>query len=628
MSARALFVAALSVGVLAQPAARPQSPSGAFRSAVEYVTVPVVVTEHHDRPVTDLTATDFEIREHGRLQRIVECQRVSVPLGHRTFVETVARSDVAVNTAPAATARQFVVVIDDLHILESLIVPVKRLTTEFLQALSPTDAVAIVFVGRSDLGQDFTTDGSRLATAIAHVPEALGFGLDAGPYRRFMDAYRRSTVFVLGNVVASLAGSRYARRAVVYVSSGFATDVARDNELLAVFESARRADVPIYTIDPRGLVLPEDAIRGGIGAIGSSWARQAVQRVIVGQQNTLAEIAINTGGRAFLNRSSLTDAVSEMVTENGNYYLLGYYPDPLLRDGKFHDIDVKVKRSGVTIRARKGYLAPTAATAPDHEIGRSLDAALAAGSTVSDLPMRAIAQPMVWAGKAMATVVTVEGTYPAPLTKDDTLHLRLLALDADGKVRGAVAREVHVPAVPSNPDGATFLANTVVNLPPRASVLRIGVASIVEDAMGTVQIPVAVSSPSAATLQESGLLLGVGAPSRAALSDEGVFERLVPFQPTTRRTFAATDTLRIFARASWKSKETVVTGALTIKGAGVDLSQALNLTASVTDAGRQQAVVDITRSLAGLAPAEYVIDLSLALHDGRRVSQAVVVRIR
>ena len=44
------------------------------------------------------------------------------------------------------------------------------------------------------------------------------------------------------------------------------------------------------------------------------------------------------------------------------YYLLGYYSTGKL-DGRFHSIRVRVKRPGVEVRARRGYLAPSAADA-------------------------------------------------------------------------------------------------------------------------------------------------------------------------------------------------------------------------------------------------------------------------
>src|SRR5207248_1315610 len=129
------------------------------------------------------------------------------------------------------------------------------------------------------------------------------------------------------------------------------------------------------------------------------------------QQDYLSTIALNTGGRALINQSSLTRAVEQIVGENGSYYLLGYYPDPIAHDGKFHDIKVRVTRDDVRVRARPGYLAGAATPGPvDGQ--HALNAALASGTNGSGLLLRAFAAPIAATAKGMTTLVTVELTYP------------------------------------------------------------------------------------------------------------------------------------------------------------------------------------------------------------------------
>ena len=63
-------------------------------------------------------------------------------------------------------------------------------------------------------------------------------------------------------------------------------------------------------------------------------------------------------------------AFADIVRDNSTYYLLGYDPTTERRDGKFHEITVRVKRPGLTVRARRGYLAPTADIAMQPSEGR------------------------------------------------------------------------------------------------------------------------------------------------------------------------------------------------------------------------------------------------------------------
>jgi hypothetical protein len=46
-----------------------------------------------------------------------------------------------------------------------------------------------------------------------------------------------------------------------------------------------------------------------------------------------------------------------MMKDSTAYYLIGYNSSQAPADGRFHEIKVKVKRPGVTVRARKGYYA-------------------------------------------------------------------------------------------------------------------------------------------------------------------------------------------------------------------------------------------------------------------------------
>src|SRR5690242_13619131 len=69
---RVLFVAVLATGSLVALPAAQQAPAQGptFRGGVDSVIVDAVVTDKQGRPVTNLTADDFEIRESGKPQTI------------------------------------------------------------------------------------------------------------------------------------------------------------------------------------------------------------------------------------------------------------------------------------------------------------------------------------------------------------------------------------------------------------------------------------------------------------------------------------------------------------------------------------------------------------------------------
>ena len=71
--------------------------------------------------------------------------------------------------------------------------------------------------------------------------------------------------------------------------------------------------------------------------------------------DTLRTLAVETDGRAIINRNDLEGGMKQIVRDISAYYLLGYNSTQTATDGKFHEIKVRVKRPGVQIRARKGY---------------------------------------------------------------------------------------------------------------------------------------------------------------------------------------------------------------------------------------------------------------------------------
>jgi VWFA-related protein len=123
-------------------------------------------------------------------------------------------------------------------------------------------------------------------------------------------------------------------------------DLAR--ELSDLTRSANRANVTIYTIDPRGLVGMADLDETGLDQ--TEW-QDYVRKSI----DSLRVLADETGGYAMVNSNDFDKGLKRIDAETSDYYLIGYYsknPDPLKRTRK---IEVKVKRPGVEVRSRNAY---------------------------------------------------------------------------------------------------------------------------------------------------------------------------------------------------------------------------------------------------------------------------------
>jgi VWFA-related protein len=116
---------------------------------------------------------------------------------------------------------------------------------------------------------------------------------------------------------------------------------------------ANRANASFYTIDPRGLA-----------AFDASIGPDVPPPVHIDQANlrnklmNLRELAERTDGLAVQNSNDLTSALNRIARDLSSYYLIGYDSTNPKLDGTFRTIKMTVKRSGVDVRARRGYRAP------------------------------------------------------------------------------------------------------------------------------------------------------------------------------------------------------------------------------------------------------------------------------
>jgi VWFA-related protein len=462
----ALTLAAVGGGLHAQqqtPAPSDELPPITFEVGVNYVEVDAIVTDAAGSPVTDLTAADFEVFEDGEPQAVESFALVDIPierLEQPLLSETPIRPDVQTNAV--AEGRIYLLVLDDWHTDVSRSRRVRDAARRFIQQdFGVNDMAAVVYTGKRFTGQEFTNDpqllieaidrftGQKLrssvdnrleAAAIVPVPLATEgltapveaeaqFVLGADVEEPIRAHRARNMMAALRQLADFMAGVRGRRKAMVIIGEGIDYDVyaalgERGStaatiwlEMQEAVAAATRGNDSIYTIDPRGQSNPmvESIALQAVGDDGVLPLMQEAQRSILLSQDNLRLLAQETGGFATLNRNDVRGAFERIVSENSTYYLLGFYSANARREGRFRDLEVRVRRQGATVRHRDGYYeargdAPVARpVVPGAEdLSPGVAAALGSPLPVRGLPIRVAVASYRGADENAAVVITAE----------------------------------------------------------------------------------------------------------------------------------------------------------------------------------------------------------------------------
>ena len=125
-----------------------------------------------------------------------------------------------------------------------------------------------------------------------------------------------------------------------------------------IFKLAVKGNVPIYTIDSRGLyVSPTFDASRSVNISAKLQVDQALNNIAMDAGQTLSEIAAATGGRAYQNSNDLFAGLKKAFADGREYYMLAYVSSNEAQDGKFRKIEVKVRDSKATVNAKRGYWA-------------------------------------------------------------------------------------------------------------------------------------------------------------------------------------------------------------------------------------------------------------------------------
>jgi VWFA-related protein len=595
----ATSVAALNGQGQPQP---PQQPPITFRAEVNYVEVDTRVLDEQGKFVPDLKPEDFQVFEDGKPQKVTAFSLVNIPVERverPLFASKPVEPDVRTNMQ-AADGRIYVIMLDDYHTAALRSQRVKLAARQFIERyVGANDLAAVVHTsGRADAGQEFTTSQTRLLRAVDRfmgrklnsstlnmiddvqrrtgTPAAVDPAVDIDDKERGFNA--RNALDSIRNVAQYLGNIHGRRKAVVYFGEGIDYDInnmfsSQITEAQTVMDATRdmvaaatRANVAIYAVDPRGLgaefqdlaaiqSFPDDTTLG----LGMSSIFNEVRL----SQDSLRVMGDETGGFAVVNQNNFRDAFQRIVDDNSSYYVMGYYSTNDRRDGRFRKIEVKmVNRPGLTVRARKGYVAPrgkapeaskTTANGPSPELKDAIESplpltglplALAAAVFKGPAPKGSVVISTFVAGSALPF------TDNAGMLKND-LEVLSVATDDKGK---SFATDRSTVNLNMKPDTAKRVSATglrviqSIELNPGRYTLRVAVREANTRKAGSVSFDLDVPDFSKSPLTMSDIAL-TSALSGAAptIRPKDPLEKLLPGPLSSYREFAPTDEVALFA---------------------------------------------------------------------------------
>ena len=314
-----------------------------------------------------------------------------------------------------------------------------------------------------------------------------------------------------------------------------------------------------------------------MGVFGSQNAQQGLLNDLRLSQDSLRTLAEETGGFAAVNQNTLGSAFERIVDANSRYYVLGYYPPATARDGRFHRIEVRVKRPGLRVSARRGYGSPRGRTPAerkrDEEARRAREARRGAVNNTSPELRDALNAPLQQSGltftiqaapfkltqkeASVALAIEFDGG-PLPFTSPDTsgvvsntIELSFFGINQDGKAQRSTRSQFNLTLRPESfarVRAGGLRVNPRLNLEPGRYQIRVGARESVGSRAGTVFYDLVVPDFRKEPLMLSGLLItAASAQSAMTAMPDPAAPKILPGPAVSRRTFARTDTVTVLA---------------------------------------------------------------------------------
>ena len=533
-----------------------------FRSIREVVSIDVIVRDRDGNIVRGLTQADFEIREDGQPQELLNFtfQEVTdkAPINAAAPTELLAGVEAkmaepvrsATSAAEATTpmtsdalaGRRLIVLLFDTSSMEPEDVQraVDAARRYVKEQMTDADLVAVATVG-STLGvlTDFTGERERVDTVLGRLaytdglatapPDASTAASDeaaaaateepATTEASELDMFNNDVRLRALRTLAETLSPIEQKKAIVYFSAGMQRS-GQDNlvELRAAINAAVRAHVAIYPIDTRGLqaVVPGGDARQSSGRGQDMFSGRGVAQQfsrLSSSQDTLTSLAGDTGGRAFTDTNDFGEAFTRVQRDMSAYYLLGYSSTNQTKDGRFRRVQVRLKREGLRVESRAGYYAGrdfAHTNRGDRET--QLQEQLFAEVSATEVPVLVTGGFFRLAADRYYVPISVAvpgSVITVPAGKDKaTLDVLGLVRDEQGRPVGRIRQTMDLAgAAASTLEGKQVLYQSGVTLPPGRFALKVVVRENTNGAMGSFETAVVVPELKQAPVKVSSVVL-------------------------------------------------------------------------------------------------------------------------
>ena len=582
-----------------------QAPAGAqtptFRIAVDNVEVDVLVTDAKGDYVRDLKKEDFQIFEDGKPQALSNFVSVDIPVERSEqalFTKQLVEPDVKSNEQPFG-GRVYVMVLDSAHPLPQNTNLMRAAARKFItDKVGSNDLVAVVSArgaaGGDDYGQEFTNNKRLLIAAVDKfrgteprsatlnkIDDVINTSAQRAAARsagvapddpRDIDVQEReynarAVIDELTAVADWFSVVHGRKKSILYFSEGISYDIHDvfangGNNAAATIQirmqelvrAATKANASIYAIDPRGLQGMSDASIELQSVPEAGLDERGLQNESRLARESLQAFAGETGGFAVVNTNRIANAFDRIVEENSSYYVLAYYPPNPKRDGKYHNINVRVARPGVNVRFRRGYANATGKSAAPvkGEVSPELLEALKSPIPISGLGMKVFAAPFKGVAPNASVLMGVElRGRDLATAANGKIDLAFSAVDAKGKMK---ASSHDTLTLNLRPETRTKVEQSGIRLlnrmevPPGRYQLRVAAYDASGGAVGSVLYDLDVPDFSKTRVAMSGLVItSATAGAVVTARPDAELRTLLPGPPSAARTFAQNDQLAIFA---------------------------------------------------------------------------------